>query len=90
MQDRDLWFFVKSYGTSRMKRNRVPHQLDLICRNATFFQKRASCVGPIDLEALLCGLAVGQSQVVQDRGDRQELGIWSSFCAFGNQYTKKP
>jgi hypothetical protein len=30
-----------------MKRNGVPHQLDLMCRNAMFFQKRARRVSPI-------------------------------------------
>src|SRR2546426_2515348 len=52
MRHRDLWLFVKSNGTSGMKRNGVPHQLDLMCRNATSFQKRARRVGSIDLEAL--------------------------------------
>ncbi len=69
MYHRDLWLFVKSDGTRRMKRNGVPHQLDLMGRNATFFQKRASRIGPIDLESLLCGVAVSQSQIVQDARD---------------------
>jgi hypothetical protein len=46
-----------------MKRNGVPYQLDLMCRNATSFQKRARRVGSIDLEALL--LSSGRS--VPDR-----------------------
>jgi len=62
MGHRELWLFVRSNGTSRMKRNRVPHQLDLVCRNARFFQKRARRVRTIDLETLLCGVAVGQSR----------------------------
>src|ERR1700745_4008349 len=62
MRHRDLWLFVKSNGTSRMKRNGVPHQLDLMCRNATFFQKRARGVGPINFETLKCGVAVRSEQ----------------------------
>src|ERR1700752_623385 len=90
MRHRDLWLFVKSNGTSRMKRDGVPYQLDLMCRNATFFQKRARGVGPINFETLQCGVAVGQAQIVQDRRDRQELGVWSRFRPFGQQHTKKP
>src|SRR5215467_14027453 len=90
MRQRDFWLFVKGNGASRMKRNGVPHQLDLMCRYATFFQKRARRVGPIHLEALLCGVVVGYSQIVQNRRDRQELWIWSRFRRFRNQYAKKP
>ena len=63
-----------------MKRNGVPYQLDLMCRNATSFQQCARRVGSIELEARLRGVAVGQSQIVQDRRDRQKLGILSGVA----------
>jgi len=63
-------------------------KLDLMCRNATFFQKRARGVGPSTSKALQCGVAVGQSQIVQDRRDRQELGVWKQVSPFGNSTPK--
>jgi len=72
-----------------MKRNGVPHQLDLMRRNATFLHKGARRIGSVDLEALLPIVVVGQSQIVQDRGNRQELGVRRRARPFRNQDTKK-
>jgi hypothetical protein len=64
---------MESEGRGGMKCDSIPHNLHLLCRDTAILQKRPGRVGAIYLEAILCRVAVGQTQIVQNRSYRMSV-----------------
>ena len=61
-----LGLFVESERWGRVKCNGVPNNLRLLSRDAAIFHKFAGRVSTVYLEAVLRGVALGQTKIVQD------------------------
>src|SRR5271170_2146155 len=70
---RDLGLLVNSNGVSRVKRNGVPDQLDLLRRDAALRQESPRRVSAIDLEALCAEITIRQPKIVENCRYGQEL-----------------
>ena len=78
----DFRLFVERDGRRGVKCDGIPHNLRLLRRDTVILQKRARCIGAVYLEAILRRVAVGQTQIVQDGGYGQKLGIRCKSGAF--------
>jgi len=74
--------FVRGDGRCGMKCNGIPHKLRLLRRDTAILKKRARRIGAVYLEAILRGVPVGQTQIVQNSGYGQKLRIRCKFGAF--------
>ena len=72
---------MKSYGTSCVKRNGIPHNLYLLRRNTAILQKSARCVSPVHFEPIMPRVSFGQTQVMENCGYCQKFRVWCRLRA---------
>jgi hypothetical protein len=68
----DLSLFVKNKARGCLESDGIQHNLHLQLRDTATLKKRASGVCAVYLEAILRGIAVSQTPIVQDRGAAKE------------------
>jgi hypothetical protein len=78
----DLGLFVKRDRAGGVKGDRIPHDLCLLRRDTALLHKRARCIGAVDLEPFLRRVPVGQTEIMQNRGNGEELGVRQRFGVF--------
>lgn len=59
----------------RVQRDRIPNDIDFRLRIAVCMQEPARSIGAIDFEALVCGVMLGQAEIVEQRSEIQQLAI---------------
>ena len=83
-------FLIKRDGRRRVQRDAVPNQLGAAFVHAIFPCEVPHLVGCLDLEAAWPGKSLVERDVVQDRSDRDHLGIVLDFLQVPQARGKEP